>query len=67
MDTDDLQLHTRNIGALPAINHFIGRLHLDDILKNRLPVENDPDTSQCIGILIRNILVSREPIYGIGE
>ena len=67
MDTDDLQLHTRNIGALPAINHFIGRLHLDDILKNRLPVENDPDTSQYIGILIRNILVSREPIYGIGE
>ena len=67
MDIDDLQLHTRNIGELPAINHFIGKLHLDDILKNRLPVENDPDTSQCISILIRNILVSREPMYGIGE
>ena len=67
MDPDDLQLHTVNIGALPAINHFIRRLHLDDILKNRLPVGNDPDTSKCIGILIRNILVSREPMYGIGE
>ena len=67
MDPDDLQLHTRIIGALPAINHFIGRLHLNEILASRLPAGNDPDTTQCIGILIRNILVSREPLYGIGE
>ena len=67
MDTDDLQLHTRIIGALPAINHFMERLHLNDILKSRLPARNDPDTTQCIGILIRNILVSREPLYGIEE
>jgi transposase len=67
MDTDDLQLHTRIIGALPAINHFMERLHLNDILKSRLPARNDAGTVQCIGILIRNILVSREPLYGIGE
>ena len=67
MDPDDLQLHTRIIGALPAINHFIGRLHLNEILASRLPAGNDPDTTQCIGILIRNILVSREPLYGIEE
>ena len=67
MDPDDLQLHTKIVGALPAINHFMERLHLFDILKSRLPARNDPDISQCIGILIRNILISREPLYGIEE
>ena len=67
MDPDDLHLHTKIVGALPAINHFMERLHLFDILKSRLPARNDPDISQCIGILIRNILISREPLYGIEE
>ena len=67
MDSDDLQLHTKIVGALPAINHFIRRLHLNEILASRLPAGNDPDTARCIGILIRNILVSREPLYGIEE
>ncbi len=67
MNPDELQLHTRFVGPMPVINHFMHRLHLDDIMKRRLPVEHDPDTVQCMGILIRNILVSREPIYGIRE
>ena len=67
MDPDELQLHTKSIGPMPVISHFMHRLHLDDIMKRRLPVDHDPDTVQCIGILVRNILVSREPIYGIRE
>ena len=67
MDPDELQLHTKFVGSMPVINHFMHRLHLGDIMKRRLPVEHDPDTVQCIGILIRNILVAREPIYGIRE
>ncbi len=67
MNPDELQLHTRFVGPMPVINHFMHRLHLDHIMKRRLPVEHDPDTVQCMGILIRNILVSREPMYGIRE
>ena len=57
MGLDDLQLHTKIVGALPAINHLIRRLHLKEILASSLPAGNDPDTAQCIGILIKNILV----------
>ncbi|MHB8561825.1 MAG: IS1634 family transposase [Thermoplasmataceae archaeon] len=67
MDPDELQLHTKFVGPMPVISHFMDRLHLDDIMRRRLPVEHDPDTVQCIGIMIRNILVAREPIYGIRE
>ncbi|MHB1623284.1 MAG: IS1634 family transposase, partial [Cuniculiplasma sp.] len=67
MDPDELQLHTKFVGPIPVINHFMDRLHLDDIMRRRLPVDHDPDTVQCIGIMIRNILVAREPLYGIRE
>jgi transposase len=67
MNPDEFQLQTKLIGPMPVINHFMQRLHLDEIMMRRLPMEHDPGTVQCIGILIRNILVSREPIYGIGE
>ena len=66
MDPDDLQLHTRIIGPLPVINHFVHRLHLDEIVGRRLPMD-DPGAVQCLGVMVRNILVSREPLYGIGE
>ena len=66
MDPEGLELHTKNIGPLPVINHFMERMHLEGILGSRIQ-SHDAGTVQCIGILIRNILVSREPLYGIGE
>ncbi|EQD77390.1 Transposase-like protein, partial [mine drainage metagenome] len=69
MDPDELQLHTKIIGPLPVINHFMHRLHLDEILMRRIPGESSHGVSavECIGTLVRNILVSREPLYGMGE
>ncbi len=67
MDPEGLELHTKTIGPLPVINHFMERLHLEEIIGSRLQSAHDAGTVQCIGILIRNILVSREPLYGIGE
>ena len=66
MDPDDLQLHTKIIGPLPVINHFMQRLHLHEIMMGRLPAD-DPGTVQCLSVMIRNILVSREPLYGMAE
>ena len=67
MDPEGLELHTKTIGPLPVINHFMERLHLEEIIGSRLQSAHDAGTVQCIGILIRNVLVSREPLYGIGE
>lgn len=64
----DLRLHTGLIGQMPVINHFMGRLHLHDILSKYLGAQNSaPSSVECITILVQNILMSREPIYGISE
>jgi len=43
---------------------------LEDLLEEHLPPD-DPrtelPTSQAILVLVRNVLLSREPIYGVGE
>jgi len=58
------------VGALPIINRIIDRLNLEETLANclggtdrrmRVPV------AKCLLLLVRNILLSREPIYGLGE
>lgn len=63
-------LHSRTIGALPIINHVIDRCRLRETLDKFLPAEdgrNRISTTTAILLLVRNILISREPIYGLGE
>lgn len=65
----DLTLHTRTIGVLPIINQLIQRLRLKGVLDDFLPTEdgrNKLSTANALLLLVRNILLSREPIYGIG-
>jgi transposase len=66
----DLTLHSRAIGVLPIVNQFIARCRLREILCQFLPREdarNRVDTATAILLLVRNILISREPIYGIAQ
>lgn len=65
----DLTLHTCVIGVLPIINGIIERLRLKQTLDQFLPTEdrrNKIQTSTALLLLVRNILLSREPIYGLG-
>jgi transposase len=66
---DGLRLETKLIGPLPIINHFIRRLHLDELISRRLTTARSRkvDPATCIGILLRNIIVQRRPVYGIRE
>ncbi len=63
-------LKTQNVGALPIIDHILGRMRLSDFLTDYLP-EPDPrtkvTTQQGALVLLRNVLLSREPIYALGE
>jgi transposase len=63
------KLETQNIGALPIVNHYIQRLGIDGILARYLaPVNTQKlNSASCIGVLLRNIVIEREPIYGIRE
>jgi len=63
-------LQSATVGALPILNRFLGRMRLESFLRAALPVE-DRRTKlspvKALLLLVRNVLVSREPIYGMGE
>ena len=65
-----LQVRTYQIGAAPILNHFLDRLRLDHWLRDHLPPD-DPrtelPTARALLVLVRNLLLSREPIYGVGD
>ena len=67
--TGHYQLETQIIGPLPIVNHFIERLRLDDILAHNLSTANTQkiDPAQSIGIVLRNIILHRVPVYSLGE
>jgi transposase len=63
-------LHSYRLGALPMLESILQRLRLEEFLGERLPPE-DPRTKIAtatgLALLIKNLLVSREPLYGVGE
>ena len=73
MDDDDdsvsTRLETEIVGPIPIVNHFIKRVGIEDILSKHITTANthklDPVT--CIGILLRNIIIEREPLYGLRD
>ena len=65
-----LTLESYDAGALPLINHILQRMQLERLLEEYLP-EDDPrcevPTPLALLVLVRNVLVSREPVYAVGE
>ena len=68
--TGEQTLCSWTVGAVPIVNHFLDRMKLEEILQRHLPPD-DPrlkvPTSRGLLLLIRNVLLSREPMYGLGE
>ncbi len=63
-------LRSEKIGALPILNHFIQRLRLEEWLRECLPPEDKRvkvPAAKALLVLLRNLLISREPLYGMGE
>jgi len=61
---------THSIGALPIIDHRLKRMRLQDFLQQHLPPEDKRmkvDTPRVVLLLVKNLLVSREPVYGVAE
>jgi len=55
---------------LPILNEFLRRMRLEDFLRAALPPEDRRmklSPVKALLVLLRNLLVSREPIYGVGE
>lgn len=61
---------THSIGALPIINRLLQRMRLAEFLARHLTPEDrrtKVDTPRVVLVLLRNLLVSREPMYGVAE
>lgn len=63
-------LAARTLGALPVINHFLDRLRLDTLWARYVPSTDrryGVAPASALGVLLRNILVQRAPVYGLQE
>ena len=58
-------LHSERLGPLPLINHFIERIGLEDVLDRHVPSDARCAVphARALGVLLRSIIVEREPIY----
>ena len=64
------ELRSENIGALPIVKHFFERIGLTGMLSAY--VANDDarlrvDPAVVIAVVVSNIVISHQPLYGIGE
>jgi transposase len=63
-------LRTERLGPLPLVNHFLARLDLAAVLARHVPTDDRRVAmpyADGLGILLRSIVVEREPIYRQGE
>jgi transposase len=63
-------LTSYRVAALPIINQLLERMRLDEFLRSYLPrADRRCRIAPSIGItlLLKNVLLAREPLYGIGE
>ena len=63
-------LRSYAVGAMPIVNHLLRRLNLEAILERHLPAEDGRmkvPTAAGVLLLVRNVLMSREPIYGVAD
>jgi len=58
-------LRTERLGPLPLINHFIERIGLHETLSRFVPSDQRCAITHAsaLGVLVRSIIVEREPIY----
>jgi transposase len=70
MQAGPFGLDTQLLGPLPIINAFCDRLGLAGLLEQYLP----HDDARCklapgtaIGVVVRNLVLHREPVYALGE
>ena len=61
-----LGILAERLGPLPLINHFLARMGLLELLEQHVPSADGRSTvshAQALGVLLRSIIVEREPIY----
>jgi transposase len=63
-------LHSYQLGLLPVLNRLLVRLRLEHFLRDYLPPEDRRSRiapAQALIVLLKNLLLCREPLYGMAE
>src|SRR6266508_4977946 len=64
------ELHSQRLGALPIVDAFLARAGVERVLSGYLPPGDRRvvlSAAAAIGVLVRNLCVAREPLYGLAE
>ena len=67
---DGLELRSYDVGALPLLKRIVERMQLRRILSEHLPRDDsrtELPTVTALLVLFANLLMAREPVYGVGE
>jgi transposase len=63
-------LHSCRLGALPILQRLLQRMRLEEFLRSYLPRADRRcriDPAIGVTLLLKNVLLAREPLYGVGE
>ena len=69
-EPDGFTLVSKVLGGVPIINNVIDRLRLPELLTNALPASDGRvklAPMVLIRLVITNLVLGREPLYGLGE
>jgi len=60
-------LAAETLGAMPIVNSFLARSQIETTLRRHIDDKglSGPDAPTCLGVLLRNIIIDRGPIYSI--
>jgi transposase len=64
------ELDSQLLGPLPIVDAFCGRLGLDGLVERFLPRDDARlklAPAAAIGVVVRNLVLGREPVYALGE
>jgi transposase len=67
---DGLELRSYDVGALPLLKRILERMQLQRLLSEHLPKDDsrtELPTVTALLVLFANLLMAREPVYGVGE
>jgi transposase len=63
-------IHSHSVGALPLLRRIMERMQLEPLVRHHVPdkdARTKPSTARVLTLLVSNLLVSREPVYGVAE
>jgi len=63
-------LRSYSLGAVPILDNLLKRMKLEEFLRDYLPKERrgtQITAARGLTVLVKNFLLAREPIYGLGE